>query len=398
MVSTHNELLTEGSLATIGERPFGVYVHVPFCSVRCGYCDFNTYTADELGEGATRASYAQTAIAEIGQAAALLGGAPAIETVFFGGGTPTQLPPGDLVRIVTALAESFGFIPDIEITTEANPDSVTPSSLAVLRAGGINRISFGVQSAVPHVLATLDRTHRPEGVPDAVRWARAAGFDQLSVDLIYGTPGESMDDWRRSLDHAISLEPDHVSAYALIVEPGTALARRVARGEVALPDDDEMADKYLLADATFESAGLGWYELSNWARDESSRCHHNELYWQGANWWGVGPGAHSHLDGTRWWNVKHPAAYANRLTAGEAPVQDFETLDGPTRLTERVLLESRLRSGLDPAILEPSVRPAVAELVDEGLIAVRSEGDGDRLVLTLKGRLLADNVVRRLVP
>lgn len=397
MVSTHNELLTEGSLATIGERPFGVYVHVPFCSVRCGYCDFNTYTADELGEGATRASYAQTAIAEIGQAAALLGGAPAIETVFFGGGTPTQLPPGDLVRIVTALAESFGFIPDIEITTEANPDSVTPSSLAVLRAGGINRISFGVQSAVPHVLATLDRTHRPEGVPDAVRWARAAGFDQLSVDLIYGTPGESMDDWRRSLDHAISLEPDHVSAYALIVEPGTALARRVARGEVALPDD-EMADKYLLADATFESAGLGWYELSNWARDESSRCHHNELYWQGANWWGVGPGAHSHLDGTRWWNVKHPAAYANRLTAGEAPVQDFETLDGPTRLTERVLLESRLRSGLDPAILEPSVRPAVAELVDEGLIAVRSEGDGDRLVLTLKGRLLADNVVRRLVP
>ena len=393
MVSTHSGFLTEGSLATIGERPFGVYVHVPFCSVRCGYCDFNTYTADELGEGATRASYAQTAIAEIGQAAALLGGAPAIETVFFGGGTPTQLPPGDLVRIVTALAESFGFIPDIEITTEANPDSVTPSSLAVLRAGGINRISFGVQSAVPHVLATLDRTHRPEGVPDAVRWARAAGFDQLSVDLIYGTPGESMDDWRRSLDHAISLEPDHVSAYALIVEPGTALARRVARGEVALPDDDEMADKYLLADATFESAGLGWYELSNWARDESSRCHHNELYWQGANWWGVGPGAHSHLDGTRWWNVKHPAAYANRLHAGEAPVQDFETLDGPTRLTERVLLESRLRSGLDPAILEPSVRPAVAELVDEGLVE-----PGDRLVLTLKGRLLADNVVRRLVP
>ena len=393
MVSTHSGFLTEGSLATIGERPFGVYVHVPFCSVRCGYCDFNTYTADELGEGATRASYAQTAIAEIGQAAALLGGAPAIETVFFGGGTPTQLPPGDLVRIVTALAESFGFIPDIEITTEANPDSVTPSSLAVLRAGGINRISFGVQSAVPHVLATLDRTHRPEGVPDAVRWARAAGFNQLSVDLIYGTPGESMDDWRRSLDHAISLEPDHVSAYALIVEPGTALARRVARGEVALPDDDEMADKYLLADATFESAGLGWYELSNWARDESSRCHHNELYWQGANWWGVGPGAHSHLDGTRWWNVKHPAAYANRLHAGEAPVQDFETLDGPTRLTERVLLESRLRSGLDPAILEPSVRPAVAELVDEGLVE-----PGDRLVLTLKGRLLADNVVRRLVP
>ncbi|MDQ3156366.1 MAG: radical SAM family heme chaperone HemW [Actinomycetota bacterium] len=392
-VSTPREFLTEGSLASLGERPFGVYVHVPFCSVRCGYCDFNTYTADELGEGATRASYADTAIAEIHQAANLLAGTPPLETVFFGGGTPTQLPPGDLVRIVSALRESFGFIPAIEVTTEANPDSVTPQSLATLREGGINRISFGVQSAVPHVLATLDRTHRPEGVPDAVRWARAAGFDQLSVDLIYGTPGESMDDWRRSLDHAISLEPDHVSAYALIVEQGTALARRVARGEIAVPDDDEMADKYILADSLLETAGFGWYELSNWARDEASRCRHNELYWEGANWWGVGPGAHSHIDGNRWWNVKHPAAYANRLNAGESPVMDFETLDEATKLTERVLLESRLCAGLDPTILDPSARPAVAELVDEGLIDA-----GARLVLTLKGRLLADAVVRRLVP
>ena len=395
-VSTPEDFLTEGSLATLGERPFGVYVHVPFCSVRCGYCDFNTYTADELGEGATRASYADTAIAEIHQAAALLVGAPPIETVFFGGGTPTQLPPGDLVRIVAALKDSFGFIPGIEITTEANPDSVTPESLATLREGGINRISFGVQSAVRHVLATLDRTHRPEGVPEAVRWARAAGFDQLSVDLIYGTPGESMDDWRRSLDHAISLEPDHVSAYALIVEQGTALARRVLRGEIAVPDDDEMADKYILADGLFEAAGFGWYELSNWARDESSRCHHNELYWEGDNWWGIGPGAHSHLDGTRWWNVKHPAAYANRINAGESPVHDFETLDEPTRLTERVLLESRLRSGLDPAILGAEARSEIDGLVADGLITVRAEGQGDRLVLTLKGRLLADAVVRRL--
>lgn len=392
-VSTHNEFLTEGSLATLGERPFGAYVHVPFCSVRCGYCDFNTYTADELGEGATRASYADTAIAEIHQAAAVLAGAPPIETVFFGGGTPTQLPPGDLVRIVAALRESFGFAPGVEITTEANPDSVTASSLAVLREGGINRISFGVQSAVPHVLKVLDRTHRPEGVPDAVRWAREAGFDQLSVDLIYGTPGESSDDWRRSIEHAISLAPDHISAYALIVEQGTALARRVSRGEIAMPDDDEMADKYVLADELFDKAGFGWYELSNWARDEASRCRHNELYWEGANWWGFGPGAHSHLGGTRWWNVKHPAAYANQLNLGAAPVQGFETLDGPTRLVERVLLESRLRSGLDPAVLDPSVRPTVAELVDQGLI-----DEGDRIVLTLKGRLLADGVVRRLVP
>ena len=394
-VSTHKQFLTEGSLATLGERPFGAYVHVPFCSVRCGYCDFNTYTADELGEGATRASYADTAIAEIHQAATVLEGAPPIETVFFGGGTPTQLPPGDLVRIVSALRDSFGFAPGIEITTEANPDSVTASSLATLREGGINRISFGVQSAVPHVLEVLDRTHRPEGVPDAVRWAREAGFEQLSVDLIYGTPGESTDDWRRSIEHAISLEPDHISAYALIVEQGTALARRVSRGEIAMPDDDEMADKYILADGLFEAAGFGWYELSNWARDEASRCRHNELYWEGANWWGFGPGAHSHLGGTRWWNVKHPAAYATQLNAGAAPVQDFEVLDAPTRKVERILLESRLRSGLDRSILEPVADDQVGSLVDQGLVSVDAS---DRIVLTLKGRLLADAVVRTLAP
>ena len=394
-VSTHKQFLTEGSLATLGERPFGAYVHVPFCSVRCGYCDFNTYTADELGEGATRASYADTAIAEIHQAATVLEGAPPIETVFFGGGTPTQLPPGDLVRIVSALRDSFGFAPGIEITTEANPDSVTASSLATLREGGINRISFGVQSAVPHVLEVLDRTHRPEGVPDAVRWAREAGFEQLSVDLIYGTPGESTDDWRRSIEHAISLEPDHISAYALIIEQGTALARRVSRGEIAMPDDDEMADKYILADGLFEAAGFGWYELSNWARDEASRCRHNELYWEGANWWGFGPGAHSHLGGTRWWNVKHPAAYATQLNAGAAPVQDFEVLDAPTRKVERILLESRLRSGLDRAVLEPVADDQVGSLVDQGLVSVDAS---DRIVLTLKGRLLADAVVRTLAP
>ncbi len=315
--------------------------------------------------------------------------------MFFGGGTPTQLPPGDLVRIVSALRDSFGFAPGIEITTEANPDSVTASSLATLREGGINRISFGVQSAVPHVLEVLDRTHRPEGVPDAVRWAREAGFEQLSVDLIYGTPGESTDDWRRSIEHAISLEPDHISAYALIVEQGTALARRVSRGEIAMPDDDEMADKYILADGLFEAAGFGWYELSNWARDEASRCRHNELYWEGANWWGFGPGAHSHLGGTRWWNVKHPAAYATQLNAGAAPVQDFEVLDAPTQKVERILLESRLRSGLDRAVLEPVADDQVGSLVDQGLVSVDAS---DRIVLTLKGRLLADAVVRTLAP
>jgi putative oxygen-independent coproporphyrinogen III oxidase len=388
--------LTEGPSIPPVDGPFGVYVHVPFCSVRCGYCDFNTYTADELGEGATRASYADTAIAEIELAARTLaasGDLPPVETVFFGGGTPTQLPSPDLVRMLGALDATFGLVPGAEVTTEANPDSVSPASLAELRDGGFTRISFGVQSAVPHVLATLDRTHDPARVPDAIRWAREAGFDQVSVDLIYGTPGESVDDWAASLDHALGLEPDHVSAYALIVEQGTALARRIARGEIAAPDDDAMADKYLMADDVLTSAGLGWYELSNWARDDAARCRHNLLYWHSADWWGIGPGAHSHVDGVRWWNVKHPAAYAQRLAAGESPIHDHEELDASTSVLERVMLEARLREGLPLGILEAG-RSAVPSLTERGLVEVT----GDHLVLTRDGRLLADAVVRDLTP
>lgn len=376
------------------DGPFGVYVHVPFCSVRCGYCDFNTYTTEELGEGATRASYADTAIAEIELAARTLGTSgplPTIDTVFVGGGTPTQLPSADLVRVLGALESRFGLAADVEVTTEANPDSVTPASLAELREGGFTRVSFGVQSAVPHVLATLDRTHDPERVPEAVRWAREAGFEQLSVDLIYGTPGESMDDWQASLDYALELAPDHVSAYALIVEKGTAFARRVARGEIPAPDDDAMADKYLMADDVLMSAGLGWYELSNWARDDAARCRHNLLYWHSADWLGIGPGAHSHVGGLRWWNVKHPAAYAQRLAAGESPMHDHELIDPSTSLIERVMLEARLREGLPLGLLEGG-RGAVPDLADRGLVEVT----GDHLVLTREGRLLADAVVRDL--
>ncbi len=381
------------ALAVRAQRPLGFYVHVPFCSVRCGYCDFNTYTADELGEGATRASYADTAILEIERAGRELADAPQVETVFFGGGTPTQLPSADLVRILDAIRRTFGLTDGVEVTTEANPDSVTPASLEVLREGGFNRISYGVQSAVPHVLATLERTHDPAGVPQAVRWARQAGFEQLSVDLIYGTPGESMDDWRASIDQAIALEPDHISAYALIVEDGTAFARKVRRGEVVMPDDDETADKYLLADELFSAAGLGWYELSNWARNEAARCRHNVLYWRSDNWFGIGPGAHSHVSGERWWNVKHPAAYAGRLLAGESPRLDGETIDAATARVERVMLESRLRTGLGVDSLSPKARAAVPGVVSRGL----ATHEGGRLVLTPSGRLLADAVIRELV-
>ncbi|MDN5856125.1 MAG: radical SAM family heme chaperone HemW, partial [Actinomycetia bacterium] len=339
--------LPGAALASLSDEPFGIYVHVPFCATRCGYCDFNTYTATELGSGASRDSYADTVADEIALAARVLGsGAPTVSTVFFGGGTPTLLPDGALPRILERIDAAFGLAVDAEVTTEANPDSVDSASLTRLREGGINRISFGVQSAVPHVLATLDRTHDSARVPEVVTAARDAGFDQLSVDLIYGTPGESLADWQASLDYAAGLAPDHVSAYALIVEEGTALARHVARGEVVAPDDDTMADKYLLAEQTLSAAGLGWYELSNWARTPAARCRHNELYWTGANWWGFGPGAHSHVGGVRWWNVKHPAAYAGRLAAGRTPAHAREVLDSDTRRIERILLESRLRDGL----------------------------------------------------
>jgi len=366
---------------------FGVYVHVPFCEVRCGYCDFNTYTSDELGEGATRRQYADSALRELAQARERVGDRR-VDTVFVGGGTPTQLPSCELVRILRGIDDAFGLADGAEITTEANPDSVTRESLEELRRGGFTRISFGMQSAAPHVLATLDRTHDPARVPHAVRWARQAGFDQVSLDLIYGTPGESTDDWRRTVDAALALEPDHISAYALIVEQGTAFARKVARGEIEPPDDDETADKYLLADELFAAAGLEWYELSNWARDESARCRHNLGYWYSEDWWGVGPGAHSHLSGERWWNVKHPAAYAQRLASGESPRQDGERLDQATRNLEDVMLRIRLREGMNIDAFERSPD----ELISTGLLAK----NGGRVWLTPTGRLMADHVVSRL--
>jgi oxygen-independent coproporphyrinogen-3 oxidase len=371
----------------------GFYVHVPFCAVRCGYCDFNTYTATELGGGASQAAYAGQAIAEVGQAAKALAGrglARPVDTVFFGGGTPTLLPADDLVAILGAIDGTLGLAPGAEVTTEANPDSVTPESLERLRAGGVNRISFGMQSARPHVLAVLDRTHDPARVPAAVAWARAAGFEQVSLDLIYGTPGESLDDWRASLDAALACKPDHVSAYSLIVEDGTALARRVRRGELPLPDEDDLADKYQLADRALVDAGLGWYEVSNWARDDAARCRHNLGYWRSDDWWGIGPGAHSHVAGERWWNVKHPRAYAERIAAGDSPAADHEVLDAETRHTERVMLELRLREGLPVELAEPD---RIARCVDDGLL----RRAGERVVLTDAGRLLADHVVRTLL-
>ena len=386
--------LPSTALSGLGQRPFGVYLHVPFCATRCGYCDFNTYTAAELGSGASPAAYLDAALEEIRLAGTVLGDpAPLASTVFVGGGTPTLLPPGDLARLLGAVRDRFGLAGEAEITTEANPESVTPAYLAQLRAAGFTRVSFGMQSAVPHVLAALDRRHTPGRPEQCVTWARAAGFEQVNLDLIYGAPGETDEDWRQSLQAALAAGPDHVSAYALIVEEGTRLAAQVRRGEVSVADDDTMADRYLAADEVLAAAGLGWYEVSNWAR-AGAECRHNLLYWTGGDWWGVGPGAHSHVGGVRWWNVKHPAAYAGRLASGRSPAAAREVLGEEQRCTERVLLCVRLREGLPVAeVPEPG---EAAALAGEGLLDGLALEEG-RVRLTRNGRLLADLVVRRLL-
>lgn len=379
--------------------PFGIYLHVPFCTVRCGYCDFNTYTATELGpvggaKGASVATYVDAAIAELDLAVRSVGDDRPVSTVFVGGGTPTLLPPQDLVRFLHAVRERWGLADDVEVTTEANPDSVTEESLRGLADGGFTRVSIGMQSSVPQVLATLDRTHDPANVSRAVAAARAAGL-AVSLDLIYGTPGESLQQWRTSLETAVGLAPDHLSAYALTVEDGTRMAARVRRGELPMPTGDDEADKYELADELLADAGYDWYEISNWARTPADRCRHNIAYWRSHDWWGVGPGAHGHVDGVRWWNLKHPATWAKALAEGD-PAAEREELTPEQRSDEEVLLGVRLRGGLPTDRLTPQGRRAVAGLVADGLVEGREAVRGS-VVLTRRGRLLADTVVHHLV-
>jgi putative oxygen-independent coproporphyrinogen III oxidase len=384
------------AVSAFGQKAFGFYVHVPYCATRCGYCDFNTYTAKELGGGASQASYAETAIAEIRLARRVLGDQYVpVETVFFGGGTPTLLPARDLKAILKTIRDEFGLAAGAEVTTEANPESVDERYLVELAEGGFNRISFGMQSARRHVLEVLERGHTPGRPEQCVRWAYDAGFEQVNLDLIYGTPGESDDDWRASLEAVVGAYPDHVSAYSLIVEEGTRLANRIKRGELPDIDDDVHATRYLIADELLTGAGYGWYEVSNWAVSEDARCRHNLLYWTGADWWGVGPGAHSHMAGVRWWNVKHPAAYAQRLDAGLSPGHARERLAAADRRTERILLELRLIDGLDLALLSAEGRAAAGRAVADELLEPLPFADG-HAVLTLRGRLLADALVRDL--
>jgi putative oxygen-independent coproporphyrinogen III oxidase len=371
--------------------PFGIYIHVPFCATRCGYCDFNTYTPAELG-GANPDGWLEALRAELQLAAARLGSPPAVDTVFVGGGTPSLLGGAGLTAVLDAVRAHFVLAADAEVTTEANPESTSPRLFAQLRAAGFTRVSLGMQSVAPHVLAVLDRVHSPGRALDAAGEARAAGFDHVNIDLIYGTPGETDDDLVHSADVALEAGVDHVSAYALIVEDGTALARRVRRGEIVITDDDVLARRYELLDARLSAAGLGWYEVSNWSRP-GGECRHNMGYWNGGEWWGAGPGAHGFVGSTRWWNAKHPNTYAQSLADGHLPVADFERLDAATRHIEDVMLRVRLRDGLPVALLSEAEWKRAETVIDDGLL----ERDADRLVLTDRGRLLADGVVRTLL-
>ncbi|MFI5938554.1 radical SAM family heme chaperone HemW [Actinoplanes sp. NPDC051494] len=384
---------SDGSLP-FEPRPssLGVYVHVPFCASRCGYCDFNTYTATELGGGASRDAYADTVLSEIRFAGRIM--AAPVETVFVGGGTPTLLSPADLGRILEGIDRTWGLAAGAEITTEANPESVTASSLRELRAVGFNRISLGMQSASPGVLAILERGHTAGRAPRAAAEAREAGFEHVNLDLIYGTPGETAEDFATSLDAVIAAGVDHVSAYSLIVEDGTRIAARMRRGELAYPSDDVAADRYLAAEQALGAAGFEWYEVSNWATSEDARCRHNRLYWTGGDWWGFGPGAHSHVGGVRWWNVKHPSAYAKRLAEGVSPGLAREILNDEDRRVEDVMLRLRLREGLPLTAADPL---GAEKALANGLLEA-AEFERGRAVLTLQGRLLADAVVRDLLP
>ena len=381
------------TLDGVAAGPFGIYVHVPFCAARCGYCDFNTYTPSELaGSGASPDGWLAAVRHELDLAASVVGSRP-VDTVFVGGGTPSLLGAPRLAEVLDAVRSTFGLAPGAEVTTESNPESTSPSFFAELAEAGFTRVSLGMQSAAPHVLRVLERRHTPGRAVAAAREAAAAGIAHVNLDLIYATPGETDDDLRASLDAVLAAGVDHVSAYALIVEDGTALARRVARGEVPAPDDDVAATRYELIDDRLSAAGLRWYEVSNWARSAEAECRHNLGYWLDGDWWGLGPGAHSHLAGVRWWNVKHPARYAALLAAGEPPEAGREELTDAERATERVMLRLRLASGLPLSLLDDAGRAAAAQAAVDGLLDL---GDG-RAVLTRRGRLLADAVVHALL-
>ncbi|NBU93768.1 MAG: coproporphyrinogen III oxidase [Actinobacteria bacterium] len=374
------------------------YIHIPYCVKRCGYCDFNTYTPAELqiSTGLTQISnsYIDLLIREINMAKVQVGEAR-VPTIFFGGGTPSLMEPTDIAKVIAEIENKFGLSKDCEITLETNPDTVDREKLVSFKAAGINRISFGMQSAVPHVLATLDRTHNPANLPQVTKWATEVGFKNVSVDLIYGTPGETLEDWQKSVDAALALPINHISAYALIVEEGTKLANAIKRGEIANVDDDLTAEKYSMADSAFDKAGFTWYELSNWSKD-SGESRHNIAYWLNKNWWGVGPGAHSHINGKRWWNVKHPNLYREKLLQNISPELDSEVLEPIQIESERLMLSIRLPKGITKDSLSTDQISSLQQYVELGALD-NAKWDAGSVSLTLMGRLIADRIVREIL-
>ena len=375
------------------------YIHIPYCVKRCGYCDFNTYTPAELQltEGLTQISnsYIDLLVKEIEFARNQVGESAIVPSIFFGGGTPSLMEASDIKRVITAISKQFKLDPIAEVTLETNPDTVTKEKLKQFYDAGVNRISFGMQSSVPHVLKTLDRTHNPENLPQVTKWASEVGFKEISVDLIYGTPGESKQDWQQSIDSALALPISHISAYALIVEEGTKLAAQIKRGEITKPDDDLTAEKYIMADKAFTTAGFNWYELSNWAKP-NSQSKHNLAYWLGHNWWGAGPGAHSHINGKRFWNVKHPNLYKQKIQANETVILDSEVLKGSQIESERLMLSIRLPQGLEKNTLNNQQILELTDYVNSGHLDQENWNLG-RATLTLDGRLIADRIVREIL-
>jgi len=375
------------------------YIHIPYCVKRCGYCDFNTYTPAELQltEGLTQISnsYIDLLVKEIEFARNQVGESAIVPSIFFGGGTPSLMEASDIKRVITAISKQFKLDPIAEVTLETNPDTVTKEKLKQFYDAGVNRISFGMQSSVLHVLKTLDRTHNPENLPQVTKWASEVGFKEISVDLIYGTPGESKQDWQQSIDSALALPISHISAYALIVEEGTKLAAQIKRGEIAKPDDDLTAEKYIMADKAFTTAGFNWYELSNWAKP-NSQSKHNLAYWLGHNWWGAGPGAHSHINGKRFWNVKHPNLYKQKIQANETVILDSEVLKGSQIESERLMLSIRLPQGLEKNTLNNQQILELTDYVNSGNLDQENWNLG-RATLTLDGRLIADRIVREIL-
>lgn len=375
------------------------YIHIPYCVKRCGYCDFNTYTPAELqiteGLAQISNSYIDLLVKEIEFARNQVGESAIVPSIFFGGGTPSLMEASDIKRVITAISEQFKLDSIAEVTLETNPDTVTKEKLKQFYDAGINRISFGMQSSVLHVLKTLDRTHNPENLPQVTKWASEVGFKEISVDLIYGTPGESKQDWQQSIDSALALPISHISAYALIVEEGTKLAAQIKRGEIAKPDDDLTAEKYIMADKAFTAAGFNWYELSNWAKP-NSQSKHNLAYWLGHNWWGIGPGAHSHIDGKRFWNVKHPNLYKQKIQANETVVLESEVLESSQVESERLMLSIRLPQGLEKNTLNNQQILELTDYVNSGHLDQENWNLG-RATLTLDGRLIADRIVREIL-